>query len=635
MKTSISRIINLISLVSLLVMFGCKPYPIKVTSITTYSVDSISYTFAKVKGSIIDNSGNVSNYGHCWGIEDNPTTSNSKTSLGKTASNVDFSSELTGLIAGTKYFIRAYAIDGNNMVYSKDVVNFTTLNYITSILITSNISDTTYTSAVCGGNISSDGGSPITSRGVCWSTTENPTISSNKTINGSGTGLFTSNITGLTAGTTYYVRAYATNGVGTAYGNQQNFTTPAYSLPTLTTSSPLFTHNSATTGGNVSADGGTPVTAKGVCWSTSENPTISLPTKTNDGTGLGPFNSTINGLTSNTPYYLRAYATNSQGTSYGDQKNFTTSQAPYISIISPGIDSLWEMSYNKQIKWDDNITENVKIELLKGGSTIKEIEASIPSSGTYNWLIPVDLTAANNYAIKISSINNANISDTSETFEIFGKIYDIEGNTYRIVKIGNQWWMRENLRVAHYSDFTAITKISSNVTWDNLAYYDAAYCYYNNDSATYASTFGVLYTWAAAMKMQYLPNNQGVCPSGWHIPTDDEYKTLEIELGMGASIANNTGWRGANEGEKLKSIDFWTGTSSQFTNSSKFNAYPAGIRSNNGLFYYTGEYTYFWTSSHSGLYDAWCRGLYYGYTTINRNIYPVTYGRSVRCLKNN
>ena len=184
----------------------------------------------------------------------------------------------------------------------------------------SNITDT---SAVSGGNVTSDGGAAVTARGVCWSTSHNPTISDTHTSDGTGTGTFTSNISGLTPGTTYYVRAYATNSVGTAYGNEITVAALA-NLPIVsTTAASNISDTSAISGGNVTSDGGAAVTARGVCWDTSHNPTIN-GSHSSDGTGTGTFTSNISGLTPGTTYYVRAYATNSAGTAYGNEDTITT-----------------------------------------------------------------------------------------------------------------------------------------------------------------------------------------------------------------------------------------------------------------------------------------------------------------------
>lgn len=197
---------------------------------------------------------------------------------------------------------------------------------------TTPVSNITTNSASSGGNISADGGAAITDRGICWSTGTGPTIAGSHTTNGSGTGSFTSSMTGLTPNTSYYVRAYATNSVGTVYGNEMVFTTPASgpSLPVLTTITvSAITSSSANSGGNISSDGGASITARGVCWNTSTGPTIAN-SRTTDGTGTGSFTSAMTGLTANTTYYVRSYATNSSGTAYGNELSFTTLAPPNV-----------------------------------------------------------------------------------------------------------------------------------------------------------------------------------------------------------------------------------------------------------------------------------------------------------------
>jgi len=190
---------------------------------------------------------------------------------------------------------------------------------------TTDVSDITPTSAISGGNITADGGAPITVRGIVWSTLANPTIDlSTKTNDGTGTSSFLSSIIGLTANTKYYVRAYATNEAGTAYGTEVSFTTLDGIIVLTTNQINTITPSSAASGGSISSDGGVNITAKGLVWSTSTNPTIALNTKTNEGSGINAFSSTVTGLNLNTKYYVRAYATNIIGTFYGSEVNFTT-----------------------------------------------------------------------------------------------------------------------------------------------------------------------------------------------------------------------------------------------------------------------------------------------------------------------
>jgi hypothetical protein len=176
------------------------------------------------------------------------------------------------------------------------------------------------------GNVTSDGGSPVTSRGVVWSTSPNPTILSSIVIEGNGIGSFSTTLPNLAPNITYFIRAFATNEVGTGYGSEIKVTTfTGAAIPTVTTI-PIsdITSNTVKSGGIVTGDCGSLVTARGVVWTTSPNPTISLNTKTNNGSGIGSFNSSLTGLSPNTTYYVRAYSINATGPGYGQEIAFTT-----------------------------------------------------------------------------------------------------------------------------------------------------------------------------------------------------------------------------------------------------------------------------------------------------------------------
>lgn len=195
----------------------------------------------------------------------------------------------------------------------------------------------TSNSAACGGYVAADGGVVVSIRGVCYSSVRNnPGLLLDPfTLNGGGTGSFTSPLTGLTPGTKYYYRAYATNSKGTAYGNVDSFTTSggATLASVTTTMATGITATSANSGGIVTADGGAPVTQKGVCYGTSPNPNVS-GTKTIDGSSTGSFTSSLTSLLSGTTYYYRAYATNSVGTAYGTEFNFTTSSGATLGSVT-------------------------------------------------------------------------------------------------------------------------------------------------------------------------------------------------------------------------------------------------------------------------------------------------------------
>ena len=609
--------------------------------------------------------------------------------------------------------------DENNNPGSSSQIPFVTTNVISKI---------SQVAASSGGNITLQGSSSVTVRGVCWSTYKNPTTSCTHTTDGSGTGSFTSNLTGLTANTTYYVRAYATNSSGTGYGNQISFTTspatvsdidgntyhtltlgsqewmvenlkttryndgtsiplvadntewnnlntPACcwwnndpsasqniygamyngfavkndklcpsgwhvpsdaewtiftdmlggdylaggkmkesglihwlspntgadnssgftalpggyrynngvfcgigafsefwsatedtsgnvwgrvlandktevgrgtweknvgisvrcvkttsngSIPTVTTNSVInIMQTTAICGGNVTDQGNSDVTARGVCWSTSQNPTIS-DSHTTDGWGTGSFTSNLTGLITNTPYFVRAYSTNSFGTAYGNQISFST---------QPG--------------------------------------------GT-------------------------------------GTLTDIDGNVYHTVIIGTQEWMVENLKTTKYNDGSSIPLVTNSTVWGSLI--TAAYCWYDNDISN-KDNYGPLYNW-------YAVNTGKLAPFGWHVPTDADFQILTIFLG-GEGVA----------GAKMKSLGtigdgtgLWLNRVFQGNNESGFSGNPGGRR-NDSYFREIWQDAYFWTCTEAVSGSVYAYNLSITDTWFSQYYMPKEYGVSARCVK--
>lgn len=334
---------------------------------STTTPTSITQTSANSGGSISSDGGySITAKGVCWSTKSSPTINNDRSTNGSGTSS--FISSITGLQVGTTYYVIAYATNSIGTSYGNQVMFTTNPAIMATISSTTIANSITQNSANSGGSISSDGGASVTVRGVCWSsTTSTPTIINSKTSDGIGVGTFTSLITGLSSSTTYFYRAYATNSAGTSYGTTQSFLTVAITVPIIsaTNSISTITQTTAISGGSISGDGGSSVTARGICWSSiTSSPTITLSTKTTDGTGLGSFSSSMSGLTASTTYYVRAYATNSIGTVYAAYKSFTTTTltTPILSTTTTAT----------------NITTNSAI---SGGNIISDGGANITERG--------------------------------------------------------------------------------------------------------------------------------------------------------------------------------------------------------------------------------------------------------------
>lgn len=318
------------------------------------------------------------------------------------------------------------------------------------------------------------------------------------------------------------------------FGCSEDSTTPSNSIPELTTAGVSeIMGTTAKCGGTITSNGGAAVTARGVCWSITETPSVS-DSITSDGTGIGSFTSEITGLIAETDYYVRAYATNSAGTGYGDTNEFTTTKV--------------------------------------------------------------------------------------------GTVTDVDGNIYQTIKIGDQWWMAENLRVICYRNGDSIPNVTDNTEWTDLT--NGAYCNYDNDPFI-AATYGRLYNWYA------VDDSRSIAPEGWHVPTDEEWKELERDLGMSELEVNKEGYRGTDEGGKLKETGeiHWWSPNSGATNESGFTALPGGSRDGGGSYISKGYSSNFWSSEEINISIARSRSLGYYDSMIYRTGSLKYYGFSVRCIR--
>ena len=302
----------------------------------TIVLDSYS-NYAKVKAEITTNEfSSIDDYGHCWSKNNNPTIDNEFSSNSELlASSHVFETEINGLEVNQTYYIRAYAKSGNTYIYGDETDFFTLRNDNEPLVITDSSGSISSSFAVIYGSILDTGDAPVTQHGHCWSTTSNPTISNDNTQLGSAsTGSFNSSLTNLSANTTYYYKAYATNSFGTVYGDELTFTTTNGLASISTTGSNNVSCTEASLLGDITSIGDAPVTQHGHCWSTTSNPTISNDNTQLGSASTGSFNSSLTNLSANTTYYYKAYATNSFGTVYGAQFIFNTSGGPVADFSS-------------------------------------------------------------------------------------------------------------------------------------------------------------------------------------------------------------------------------------------------------------------------------------------------------------
>lgn len=316
--------------------------------VETVGVDHVTMTSATVEGNVVNDGGSaVTERGICYSIFENPTLSDSIRRAGTGIGR--FTCEMTNLTNATTYYIRAFATNSEGTSYGEVVTMRTVEHPVMATVTTDEVSDITINTAVCGGNVLNDGFAAVTEKGICYATHQEPTVFDYKVAGGEGLGLFQCRMSGLEMMTTYYVRAYAKNSEGYAYGNEVSFMTAdeTYLPEVITREVTDFNHFYAMGGGEVVADGGLDILRRGICWSTSHNPTIYNNTLTAGG-GMGSFECRMSYLYGNTTYYVRAFAANEAGVAYGNEVTFTTS--PHPNTAPEGaIPALFSISATQQV----------------------------------------------------------------------------------------------------------------------------------------------------------------------------------------------------------------------------------------------------------------------------------------------
>jgi len=388
-----------------------------------------------------------------------------------------------------------------------------------------------------------------------------------------------------------------------------------------------ITTTSAASGGDVTSDGGAEVVARGVCWGTSANPTIAGSLTTN-GKGTGAFTSSLTGLTPNTMYYVRAYATNSAGTGYGNEVSFSTSQVITVATVTTTAPTAVELTTavsggNVTSDGGATVTERGVCWNTTTSPTVTNFKAATgTSTGTFVSNL-TNLAAGNVYYVRAYAINSAGVAYGAE-FRLSTKIDDADDNQYKTVIIGSQLWMAENLKTTKYNDDTQIPLVTGNDTW--AATTTDAYCWPQDNEALNKPLYGAYYNW-------YAVGTGKLCPAGWHVPTDADFKTMEMSLGMTQGQADASDFRGTDQGKQMKNTSGWK-DGQNGTNTSGFTALPSGYRAHStGISEGIGDLTYWWTATNPNNDAGIYRRIDGDNDRVFRNATLMKAGKSIRCVK--
>jgi uncharacterized protein (TIGR02145 family) len=342
------------------------------------------------------------------------------------------------------------------------------------------------------------------------------------------------------------------------------------------------------------------------------------------GTGTtSPIN--VSGLNNGIAYTFAVVATNAAGSSVASTASVavtpaTVPDAP-TSVVATAGNLQASVAFIAPVNTGGSPITGYTVTSSPGSFTGTGTTSPINVSGLTNGTAyTFAVVATNAVGPSIASVMSGSVVPSNACFGI-SSIVDIENNTYNTVTIGAQCWTKENLKVKKYNDNTAIPVDNSggtngmlSQTWSSRT--TGYYTIYANQ-ATNVSNYGLLYNWFAVANVKKL------CPAGWHVPSDTEWKTLQIQLG-GSALA----------GGKMKSTSLWTAPNTGADNSSGFTALPGGYRYEYGEFYGINVAANFWSATSRNTLNAY----YYQLANGNANLYQngdweKTRGNSVRCLK--
>lgn len=625
--------------------------PVDVPYVFTGIPHSIMLTSAECDGSVLSEGVSpVIERGICWDTLPDPTLSSSYVSAG--AGVGDFTVTLTGLAAATIYYYRAYATNSVGTFYG-ETTQFTSGNYHVPTVATSDVSAITDSSAVAGGMVSDDGGLPVIEQGICWGKTATPTLANSHIAATTTTGNFTCEMSGLESATNYYVRAYATNSFGTAYGVAVSFTTNAGLATVSLDSITMIGSSYATCHGTLVSDGGDPATTVGLCWASSPNPTVADNYVEWDGE-MGPFSHTICNV-HDTICFVRPYASNVAGIVYGNTLMFvpdTMSTSVKVSVVHFDYDYV---TVRVSIVCDSTTVianRGLCVDTLPQPD-LSDLDFSATGAANTFDIHVGNLERASTYYLRGHCLSNGALL-YSEDFLLLTvaedgqpcigtpTLTDYEGHVYNTVQVGSQCWMRTNLYTTHFYDGTAIPR--GDVGAGSYSDYEPYY-YYLTYNTSMISTYGYAYNWKALTKNSTTTNvdTQGVCPDGWHIPDDAEWEILRSYTGnfygcgddttsVAKSLADVSGWNSSTE-------NCSPGAYPSNNNLTGFSGFPSGGVYNSP--FQSGEVAYIWSRSNHYTFDT---SPYYSYAHVfkisynsqllSKSSYSYSRAFAVRCVRN-
>lgn len=571
----------------------------------TSEVSEITMTTAKSGGIIYSDGGSeITETGICW--DTIPLPFRSGFHKRDTTGSKEFSIEIDGLLPDRTYYVRAYSVNSLGTGYGEEK-SFRTKKAAPLRSIFTITERWLYSASVNVKSITFDG-EKVSDYGVCWGTKPEPTIDINKITKQYKPGRF--RLRGLKAGTKYYVRLYTITRDGIHYGKEGSFT----SLGRRPAAETLEAFDLTETGAKFKArvnNGFLPLTIifeYGTTEKYGQSAKTTLPL--GKGTDTIVF-VTVNDLIPGTPYHFRVKATNDLGVAYGKD-------AISLLLVKPEIKGFNPITKNYR---DTEFYINAPASNSPGDFTYVSSDSSIAvitgNSGIIKGSGTCIITATQKPSGKFAS------GTVTTTFSM--NVVDIDGNVYQTVAIGDQDWMKENLKVTRYRNGEPIPNVTEPAKWASLT--TGAFCWMNNDTANKATKYGALYNWYA------VSDPRRICPTGWHVPTDAEWQVMERFLGMTFAEAEETVKRGVNQGVQIKDSTGWI-KNGNGTNSSEFSGLPAGLRmAKEGDFHNIGADACWWTNTEEDAWNAWMRNMYYYYTGIYRIPDLKASGFSVRCVR--